>query len=29
MMLTNKIKKTGYDGIITKDADGFNETIKL
>ena len=27
--LTNKIKKAGYDGIITKDADGFNETIKL
>lgn len=27
--LSNKIKKAGYDGIITKDADGFNETIKL
>ncbi len=27
--LTNKLKKAGHDGIITKDADGFNETISL
>ena len=27
--LTNKIKKAGHDGIITKDADGFNETISI
>jgi len=27
--LTNKLKKAGHDGIITKDADGFNETISI
>ncbi len=27
--LTSKIKKAGHDGIITKDADGFNETISI
>lgn len=27
--LTTKIKKAGHDGIITRDADGFNETVSL